>query len=42
LTATANGWDERYINTEIERIGWSVSGGQDLCDNCIEEDKNGY
>lgn len=38
LSATAHGWDERYIDNELERIGWHKNDdGDDICSECYIE-----
>lgn len=36
LTATAGkgSWDERSLDRQLRRDGWSTEGDQDLCDEC--------
>jgi len=31
------GWDERYIDDELERNGWTCADGRDLCESCSQE-----
>lgn len=37
LTATAHGWDERYVDDELERRGWKIVDGDDICPSCVEK-----
>jgi hypothetical protein len=37
LTTTARGYDERNVDAELERMGWTVVGGNDVCPDCQEE-----
>lgn len=38
LTATAkNSWDERYVKSHLERIGWVEAGDFHYCEKCREE-----
>ena len=44
ITATAHGWDERYVDNELESMGWHKNdAGDDLCSECylekVEEDE---
>ena len=32
LARTARGWDDRYVDRVLERMGWSVQ--PDLCPEC--------
>jgi hypothetical protein len=35
LTTTAGGYDERAVDDDLERNGWSTDGG-DFCEECKE------
>lgn len=35
MTATARGgYDDRNISGELERMGWTVNGDEDICPDC--------
>jgi hypothetical protein len=29
-------WDERNVNRQLEREGWQISDGEDICPECVE------
>jgi len=37
LTATAHGWDDRYVNDELEKMGWITVDDQDFCPECQDK-----
>lgn len=39
LCATAKGWDERTVDGDLVRDGWRVTGGQDVCPECVERER---
>lgn len=41
LTALAQGYDERYVNDELDDMGWEYdeATNYDICDVCLEEQR---
>ena len=38
LTALARDtYDERHVNACLEKLGWHLDNGQDLCPDCVEK-----
>lgn len=38
LTATAHGYDERGVESELREMGWHTNAAEDYCPECQEQE----